>query len=97
MDTIVYCRDEQAPKPSTAGFRRALADLGAEARDAVIVGDAPHADMAAAAALDIPSIRVRGGRFKSADNSPDALPAFEISSFADIEPVLARLAAKEFV
>jgi FMN phosphatase YigB (HAD superfamily) len=95
VDAVVYCWDEQAPKPATGGFVRALAHLGVESRDAVVVGDAPHADMVAAAALSVPSIRVRGGRFRAADNPRQALPIAEISTFTDIEPALERLAAKE--
>lgn len=95
VDAVVYCWDEQAPKPATAGFERALALLGAERFDSVIVGDAPHADMAAAGALGIKSIRIRGGRFKAADNPRAAAPVAEVVAFSDIEPALERLALKE--
>ncbi len=95
VETVVYCSEEQAPKPATGGFVRALEHLKAEPREAVIVGDAPHADMAAAAALGIASIRIRGGRFKAVDNSRGAMPIAEFASFTDIEPALERLALKE--
>ncbi|MEQ1864403.1 MAG: HAD family hydrolase [Micropepsaceae bacterium] len=95
VDAVVYCWNEKAPKPARGGFVRALGLLDVEARDAVIIGDAPHADMAAAAALRIPSIRVRGGRFKTAENSRFSMPVAEVSAFAEIEPVLGRLALKE--
>jgi putative hydrolase of the HAD superfamily len=95
VDAVVYCWNEKAPKPARGGFVRALGLLDVEAQDAVIIGDAPHADMAAAAVLRIPSIRIRGGRFKTAENSRFAMPVAEVSAFAEIEPALERLALKE--
>ena len=95
VDAVVYCWNEQAPKPATGGFLRALRLLDADPPDAVIVGDAPQADMAAAATLGIASIRIRCGRFRTAKNSRMAMPVAEISAFAEIEPALERLALKE--
>lgn len=97
VDAVVYCSDEKAPKPATAAYLRALALIGAKARDAIVVGDSPAADMAAAAALGVPSIRVRGGRFAVVANLPYARPRCEIERFADIEPALERLAVQETV
>lgn len=94
VDTVVYCWKERAPKPEPRAFAQAIARLSGELRDAIVIGDSPHADMAAAAALGIPSIRVRTGRFASVANLPHAPPAAEIASFPEIEPALKQLAAK---
>jgi putative hydrolase of the HAD superfamily len=95
VDTLVYCWKERAPKPEPRAFAQAIERLGGELRDAIVIGDSPHADMAAAAALGIPSIRVRSGRFASVANLPHAPPTAEIATFAETELALERLAAKE--
>lgn len=70
VQSVVYCWALQRPKPDPAGFRQALAQLGVEAAEALIVGDRPDHDMAAAAALGVPAVRVRRGRFAKAPEGP---------------------------
>jgi putative hydrolase of the HAD superfamily len=94
-DVAVCCWEHDAPKPAVAGYVEALRRLGASPEAAagrtVIVGDNPAHDMAAAAALGLPAIRVRTGRFAAEPSPPAHPPALEIARFADIEPALAEL------
>jgi putative hydrolase of the HAD superfamily len=60
---VIYCWEMGAPKPDPRPFQEALRRLGAQAGEAVVIGDNPAHDMAAAAAVGCRSIRVRAGRF----------------------------------
>lgn len=75
VGAVVYCWEHAAPKPDPRGYHEALARLGARPQEAVVIGDNPLHDMAAAAALGCRSIRVRTGRFGALDHQgfpPDA-------------------------
>jgi putative hydrolase of the HAD superfamily len=67
VDTIVYCWECQAPKPAILGYEIAAEQLGCEIKNAIIIGDDPLHDMAAAALIGARSIRVRTGRFRDLD------------------------------
>lgn len=60
---VLYCWQLAAPKPDPAGHLEALRRLGAHPSEAIVIGDNPTHDMAAAAAAGCRSIRVRTGRF----------------------------------
>ncbi|MCR5878705.1 HAD-IA family hydrolase [Phenylobacterium sp. J367] len=90
VDTVVFCWEHEAPKPDPQGFRLALKRLGAEAADAVVVGDNPLHDIAAARAIGARSVRVRTGRFAALD-APRWRADAEAASFADVPDALARL------
>lgn len=69
---------ELVGKPSPAYFEAALAALGAEAREATMVGDDAEADVAAAVRLGMTGVLVRTGKFReatlaAADPKPDAV------------------------
>jgi putative hydrolase of the HAD superfamily len=90
VDTLVFCWEHEAPKPDPRGYREALKRLGAEASAAVVIGDNPLHDMAAARAIGARAIRVRTGRFAAVDAGrwrPDA----EAPTFNDTPAALAQL------
>jgi putative hydrolase of the HAD superfamily len=64
FDAIVVSHLAGVEKPSPAIFRRALADLGADASAALHVGDLPDLDVAGARAAGIDAVLVdRGNRY----------------------------------
>jgi putative hydrolase of the HAD superfamily len=67
VDEVVYCWEHQAPKPDPKCYHQALRALGLDVDEAVVIGDRPDHDMAAAAAVGCRSIRVSTGRYASAD------------------------------
>ena len=76
-------------KPSSAYFEAALAELGARAGDAIMVGDDVEADVGAAKRLGMRGVLVRTGKFRrdqlaAADPAPDAV----IDSIADLPAYL---------
>ena len=82
---------EVVGKPTAAYFEAALAELGARADDAVMVGDDIEADVGAAKRLGMRGVLVRTGKFRrdtlaAADPAPDAI----IDSIADLPSYLAR-------
>lgn len=70
VDAIVYCWEHAAPKPALQGFQQALENLGVTAEEALVVGDRPDHDLAAAAALGCPAVRLRRGRYADRDSAP---------------------------
>ncbi len=68
VDEVVYCWEQQAPKPDPKCYHQALRALDTDADEAVVIGDRPDHDMAAAAAVGCRSIRVRTGRYAAADS-----------------------------
>jgi HAD superfamily hydrolase (TIGR01458 family) len=81
---------EVVGKPTAAYFEAALAELGARAEDAVMVGDDLEADVAAAKRVGLRGVLVRTGKFRrealaTADPKPDAV----IDSIADLPRLLA--------
>jgi HAD superfamily hydrolase (TIGR01458 family) len=80
---------EVVGKPSQAYFDAALAELGANADEAVMVGDDIDADIAGAKAAGLRAVLVRTGKFRedslaSANPQPDQV----IDSIADVPSLL---------
>lgn len=80
---------EVVGKPSAAYFRAALEELGAEAADAIMVGDDIESDIGGAKAVGMRGVLVRTGKFEektlaAADPQPDAV----IDSIADLPALL---------
>jgi len=78
VDQVLVCWEHKAPKPDPACYVEALRRLGATPEDAVVIGDNPGHDMAAAKAIGARSIRVMTGRFAHAGHgafTPDATAA----------------------
>jgi len=91
VDAIVYTWELRAPKPDPAGFLLALDRLGVTPDRAVIVGDNPRHDIAAARAIGARSIRVRRGRFADLASLSSAPPEREIDCLEALETALASL------
>ena len=84
---------EVVGKPSAAYFAAALAELDAEAGEAVMVGDDVDADIGGAKAVGMRAVLVRTGKFREetlaeAEAKPDGV----VASIADV-PALLREAA----
>jgi putative hydrolase of the HAD superfamily len=90
VDTVVFCWEHEAPKPDPQGFRLALKRLDVGADAAVVVGDNPIHDMAAARALGAKAIRIRTGRYAALD-PPRWRADAEAARFTDTPDALARL------
>ena len=80
---------EVVGKPSRTYFEAALAELGAEPQDAVMVGDDVEADVGGAKAIGLRGILVRTGKFREetlagADPKPDAV----LDSLTDVPGLL---------
>lgn len=87
VDAVLYCWEHDSPKPDPAPYAEALRRLGASAEEAVVIGDNPGHDMAAARALGVPSIRVLTGRFAGAGDA--GFPADEtVASVLDVPALL---------
>jgi putative hydrolase of the HAD superfamily len=70
---IVVLGDElgrEHRKPSPAGLLTALVALGVDPASAVVIGDRPSTDIAAAAAAGARAIRVRTGEYARESDSP---------------------------
>jgi putative hydrolase of the HAD superfamily len=90
VDELLFCWEHEAPKPDPRGYREALKRLGGSAEEAVVVGDNPLHDIAAAQAIGAKSIRVRTGRFAAVD-PPRFRADAEAARFTDVPGALARL------
>jgi putative hydrolase of the HAD superfamily len=89
VDEVLYCWEHDSPKPDPAPYAEALRRLGAGPEEAVVIGDNPGHDMAAARALGCRSIRVLSRRFAAvADPPADAA----VARFVDVPDALRRLA-----
>ncbi len=88
VDCIVYCWDEDAPKPESRAYRRALAQLEVEVEQAIIIGDRPDHDIQAALSLGCRAIRIRGGAHDAVPTPKNPLVLGETSRFADIGALL---------
>jgi HAD superfamily hydrolase (TIGR01458 family) len=80
---------EVVGKPSAAYFAAALAELGAEPADAVMVGDDVEADIGGAKAAGLRAVLVRTGKFREETlAAADPLPDEVIDSIADLPALL---------
>ncbi len=84
VDSVVYCMEHNAPKPSVVPYEFAAKEMAVDISDMVVVGDDPYADMLAAAKLGIPSYRVLTGKYMSVDSLPNAMPEIVFGSFSMI-------------
>src|SRR5436190_6118500 len=78
VDEVLVCWEHDAPKPDPECYHEALRRLEATPEDAVVIGDNPQHDMAAARAVGCRAIRVRTGRLAGVadgDFPPDATAA----------------------
>lgn len=83
VDQVAYCWEIGAPKPSPLAYLEALNRLAVSADAAVVIGDNPDHDMAAAQALPCPSIRVRTGKYAQIEN-PRHSASFDVASFLNV-------------
>jgi putative hydrolase of the HAD superfamily len=84
---VLYCWEHESPKPDPACYVEALRRLGAGPEEAVVIGDNPRHDMAAAAAIGCRSIRMLTGRFADVGDAgfpPDATAG----TFLDVPTIL---------
>ena len=86
IDAAVTSLDAGRYKPHPAMFERALGDLAVEARDAVMVGNSRHADVAPAKGLGMRAVLVRSRETSTSDVAPDA----EIDELTELPAVLQR-------
>jgi len=92
VDEVLYCWEHDAAKPAPTCYFEALRRLGARAEEAVVIGDRPDHDMAAARAVGCRSIRVLTGRFARQDDAGFAADA----TAADFTGVPAILWGEQF-
>ncbi len=84
---VLYCWEHESPKPDPACYIEALRRLGAGPEEAVVIGDNPGHDMAAAAAIGCRSIRVLTGRYAGLGDAGFA-PDATAESFLDVAAIL---------
>lgn len=75
-------------KPAPAFFSMALAELGADPGDTLMVGDDIESDIAGAHACGLGTVQVRTGKFRDADEAASVQPDLRIDCFADLPGVL---------
>lgn len=81
-------------KPATTFFTSALERVGAEARDAVMVGDDLDSDVLAGQRVGLFGVLVRTGKFLPRDlERLDAAPDAVIDSFAELPDLIEQLAS----
>jgi putative hydrolase of the HAD superfamily len=88
---VVYCSDIHAPKPHPAGYHAALQLCNAKVEQAIVIGNNPNLDMAAAKAIGARSIRVRTGRFANEPSNFSFKPTREIANLSKLEDALTFL------
>lgn len=84
VDAVLYCWEHESPKPDPGPYAEALRRLDLTPEEAVVIGDNPAHDMAAARALGCRSIRVLGGRFAREEGAAD----LTVARFTDVPAVL---------
>lgn len=91
FDSVIAARDGRPQKPDPAGINAALAELGATAGEAMMIGDS-QADIDAARAAGLRSIAVSYGysRVPVAELGADAI----VDGLPEVLTVLASLAAR---
>lgn len=75
-------------KPSETFFAMALAELGADAADTVMVGDDITSDIAGARAAGLRTVQVRTGKYRPADDDAEVQPDLRIDSIAELSAAL---------
>lgn len=88
VDYVVYSWEIGAPKPDTKGYTMALDYFNIPANHAIIIGDHPINDIAAAKELGAWAIRVHTGRFSLLPNLETKKPDFDIKIVTNIEQIL---------
>lgn len=73
---VIYCDEHGEPKPSPAGLLAAAERLGVDPGQALMIGDNPVTDAAAAAAAGLRFLRVRTPRFAEAEHVGPFVEAF---------------------
>jgi HAD superfamily hydrolase (TIGR01458 family) len=91
LEYVTGLAAEVVGKPSRAYFEAALGALGADAADAVMVGDDVEADVGGGKAAGLAGVLVRTGKFRAealaaAEHQPDAV----LDSLADLPAWLAE-------
>jgi NagD protein len=73
-------------KPQPLLYRMAMARLGVDADDAIMIGDRPDTDIAGAAALGLKTAVVRSGRFAPGESWPHAIarPDWDVDSLTEL-------------
>jgi putative hydrolase of the HAD superfamily len=84
VDAVLYCWEHDSPKPHPGPYAEALRRLEVGPLEAVVIGDNPAHDMAAARALGCRSIRVRSGRFAAVPGEADVT----VARFTEVPSVL---------
>jgi putative hydrolase of the HAD superfamily len=90
--TSVVLSDEHGRahrKPDPLPFRRALTELGVDARDAVYVGDRPVKDVAGAVGVGMHAIRVHTGEWRADPDDPRAWAA--VATVTDAVHLIRRM------
>lgn len=90
FDAVLISGEVGAAKPDTRIFHVALAELGVAAEDAWHVGDTLAFDIAGARAAGVEAVWLN--RDGVARNRADAVPHREITTLAELVPLLARAA-----
>ena len=83
VSEVVYSWETGEPKPSPVSFLIAAKKLGVDLRGAIIIGDDPYHDGAAAMAAECKFIRVRTGKYKDVKLS-NCKPFMEIDRFSKL-------------
>ena len=86
-----YCWERGCPKPDPGAYRLALAHLGIEPQDAVIVGDNPYHDMVAGRMLGIVTVRIVTGRFRHLQPPQCPQADYQLSELAELPALLWRI------
>lgn len=88
FDVVLSSESVGRAKPDPAMFRRALADTGVAAGEALHVGDHPEQDVLAARSHGLGAVWANPLRLPRPCALPDDVPAFE--DFGELEQLLAR-------
>lgn len=92
FDAFVTSEDVGYCKPHPAMFRTALRELGVRPEEAAMIGDRPERDIAGAHALGLRTIWKRPAGF---EGHCIPRPSAELTTWADVVPVLERWAAQK--
>ncbi|MFP5384068.1 MAG: HAD family hydrolase [Gammaproteobacteria bacterium] len=93
FDVVLSSESVGRAKPDPAMFRRALADTGVAARDALHVGDHPEQDVLAARRHGLGAVWANPLRLPRPSSLPDDVPAFE--DYNELECLLGEFGDRE--